>query len=127
LTIEMEDGTQGKVVAVGAASDPLSQSLRLRARLPESAHWRVGERTTVRLLLPAPADAVRVPVTALLPDGARALVFVATPNANGAQYRAVQVERLGADAREAVVRGGLKAGEAVVIRGASALKPLMAQ
>ena len=123
LTVEMEDGAQGRVVAVGAATDAASQSLRLRARLSESAHWRVGERTTVRLLLPAPAGAVRVPLSALLPDGERTLVFVA----NGEQYRAVQVERLGANAREAVVRGELKASDAVVVRGASALKPLMAQ
>jgi len=121
LTVEMEDGAQGQVVAVGAATDAASQSLRLRARLSESAHWRVGERTTVRLLLPAPAGAVRVPLSALLPDGERTLVFVA----GGEQYRAVPVERLGANAREAVVRGELKAGDAVVVRGASALKPLM--
>jgi len=131
LTVEMEDGAQGQVVTVGAATDAASQSLRLRARLSESAHWRVGERTTVRLLLPAPPDAVRVPLTALLPDGERALVFVASNAPGGAQYRAVPVERLGANAREAVVRGAakaaLKAGDAVVVRGASALKPLMAQ
>jgi multidrug efflux pump subunit AcrA (membrane-fusion protein) len=108
---------------VGAATDAASQSLRLRARLPESAHWRVGERTTVRLLLPAPDGAVRVPLAALLPDGERTLVFVA----GGEQYRAVPVERLGANAREAVVRGELKAGDVVVTRGASALKPLMNQ
>ncbi|MDR2876877.1 MAG: efflux RND transporter periplasmic adaptor subunit [Chromatiales bacterium] len=125
LVIEMEDGAQGRVISVGAASDPLSQSLRLRAQLPASAHWRVGERTTVRLLLSAPAGAVRVPLTAVLADGARSLVFVATPENGGVQYRAVPVERLGANAREAVVRGALKAGEMIVARGASALKPLM--
>ncbi|MDR2853397.1 MAG: efflux RND transporter periplasmic adaptor subunit [Burkholderiaceae bacterium] len=128
LVLEMADGVQGRVVTVASTADPVSQSLRLRARLPESAHWRVGERTTVRLLLSAPQGAVRVPLSALLADGARTLVFVASPAANGGrQYRAVPVERLGADAREAVVRGALKAGEAVVARGASALKPLMAQ
>jgi RND family efflux transporter MFP subunit len=128
LTVEMEDGAQCQVVTVAATSDAASQSLRLRARLPESAPWRVGERTTVRLLLPAPAGALRVPLAALLPDGERTLVFVATPaEGGGAQYRAVPVERLGADGREAVVRGALKAGDAVVVHGVSALKPLMGQ
>jgi RND family efflux transporter MFP subunit len=125
LAVEMEDGAQGRVVAVAAATDAASQSLRLRARLAESAHWRVGERTTVRLLLPAPEGALRVPLAALLSDGARTLVFVAAGDAAG--FRAVEVERLGADAREAVVRGALKAGEAVVTRGTSALKPLMVE
>jgi RND family efflux transporter MFP subunit len=126
LTVEMEDGAQAQVVTVGAATDAASQSLRLRARLPASAHWRVGERTTVRLLLPAPPDALRVPLAALLPDGERTLVFVATPaEGGGAQYRALPVERLGSDARDAVVRGELKAGDAVVVRGVSALKPLL--
>jgi RND family efflux transporter MFP subunit len=131
LAVEMEDGAEGRVVTVGAATDVTSQSLRLRARLPESAHWRVGERTTVRLLLPAPDDAIRVPLAALLPDGEHTLVFVATRVDGSMQYHAVPVERLGADAREAVVRsatkGMVQAGDAVVVRGASALKPLMAQ
>jgi RND family efflux transporter MFP subunit len=127
LTVEMEDGAQGQVVTVAAASDAASQSLRLRARLSAQAHWRVGERTTVRLLLPAPEGALSVPLAALLPDGERTLVFVATQAEGAMQYRALPVERLGADARNAVVRGALKAGDAVVVRGVSALKPLLVQ
>ncbi|MDR2240943.1 MAG: efflux RND transporter periplasmic adaptor subunit [Zoogloeaceae bacterium] len=135
LRVEMEDGAQGRVVSVAAASDAFSQSVRLRARLDGATSWRVGERTTARLLLPAPAGAVRVPLGALLADGARTLVFVASDAGGVVHYRAVAVERLGADAREAVVRGAakdaspdaLKAGDAVVARGASALKPLLAE
>lgn len=120
LAVVMNDGTRGRLVAVAAATDNGSQSVHLRARLPGSPHWLVGQRTSARLELPAPSGSVRVPLAALVPDGERALVFVA----NGTRYTAVPVERLGADAQSAVVHGALKPGDAVVVSAASALKSL---
>ncbi len=125
LAVEMEDGARGVVTAVAAAADAGSQSLRLRARLAGPVRWLVGQRTTVRLELPAPPGAVRAPLSALLSDGARTLVFVT----DGAHFSAVPVERLGADAHHAVIRASvpeaLRAGDAVVVSGASSLKPLL--
>ncbi len=120
LAVVMDDGAHASVVAVAAATESGSQSMRLRARLPAPTRWLVGQRTSVRLELPAPPTCGRVPLAALVPDGEHTLVVVA----NGTRYAAVQVERLGADARSAVVRGALKPGDAVVVSGASALKSL---
>lgn len=123
LAVVMDDGTRGSLVAVAAATESGSQSVRLRARLPQAKHWLVGQRTSARLELPAPSGSVRVPLAALVPDGERTLVFVA----NGTRYAAVQVERLGADAQSAIVRGALKPGDAIVASGASTLKSLHAE
>lgn len=120
LAVVMDDGTRGKLVAMAAATESGSQSVRLRARLPESKHWLVGQRTSARLELPAPSGSVRVPLAALVPDGEHTLVFVA----KGTRYTAEKVERLGADAQSAIVRGALAPGDAIVASGASTLKSL---
>ena len=120
LTVVMADGARAGLVAVAAATESGSQSVRLRARLPASQHWLIGQRTSARLELPAPPGSVRVPLAALVPDGEHTLVFVA----NGRRYAGVRVERLGADARNAIVRGALKPGDAIVTSGASTLKSL---
>jgi len=123
LAVVMDDGTRGELVAAAAATDTGSQSLRLRAHLPEARRWLVGQRTSARLELPAPADALRVPASALVPDGTATLVFVA----NGTTYRGIAVEPLGSDGDDAIVRGALKAGDAVVTRGASTLKSMQGE
>lgn len=120
LAIVMDDGARGEVVAVAAATEGDSQSVRLRARLSSSKRWLVGQRTSVRLELPAPDDSVRVPETALVSDGTETFVYVA----DGTRYRTVAVERLGGDGDGAIVRGPLKPGDAVVVAGASTLKSM---
>ncbi|WNL44646.1 efflux RND transporter periplasmic adaptor subunit [Dyella sp. BiH032] len=123
LGVAMEDGTRGEVTAVSAMADAGSQSLRLRARLAPDAVWAIGQRTSLRLDIPAPADAVAVPASAVLPDGEHAMLLTV----QGDRYTAVRVERLGADGERAVVRGAVPAGATVVTRGASALKPLLGE
>lgn len=120
LGIVMDDGTRGTLVAVAAATEPGSQSMRLRAHLPDAKHWRIGQRTSVRLELPAPDGAMRIPASALVASGAATLVFVA----DGAKYRSVPVERLGNDGDNAIVRGALVPGDSVVAVGASTLKSM---
>lgn len=123
LGVTMEDGARGEVTAISAMADAGNQSLRVRARLAADAAWVIGQRTSLRLDLPAPPDAVAVPASAVLPDGEHAMVLTV----QGDQYTAVRVERLGADGERAVVRGAVKAGATVVTRGASALKPLLGE
>ncbi len=117
LGVVMDDGTRGTLVAVAAATDAGSQGVRLRAHLPDAKHWRVGQRSSVRLELPAPQGAMRLPASALVASGTETLVFVA----DGASYRRVAVERLGSDGDDAIVRGALKPGDNVVTSGASTL------
>ncbi|MDR2013786.1 MAG: efflux RND transporter periplasmic adaptor subunit [Rhodanobacter sp.] len=123
LAVQMDDGARGHVVAVAGATEADSQTVRLRAHLPAGTHWLPGQRTNVRLELPAPADALRVPAAALLADGEGTLVFVA----ENERYLAVPVERLAVDGESAIVRGALKPGAAVVVSGASALRQRLGQ
>ncbi|WP_306524074.1 efflux RND transporter periplasmic adaptor subunit [Dokdonella sp.] len=120
LGVILDDGARAEVVAVALATTSGSQSIRLRARLADAGRWHIGQRSQVRLELRAPADAVQVPTTALIASGSTLELFVA----RNQRYHAVSVERLGGDERTAIVRGALKAGDAVVSSGASALKSL---
>lgn len=123
LAVVMDDGTRGRLVAVAAATEAGSQSVRLRAHLPDALRWLVGQRTSARLELPAPRGAVRVPASTLVQDGVGTLLFVA----DGTRYRAVPVMRIGGDAQDAIVRGALQPGDAVVAGGASALKSMLGE
>lgn len=121
LAITLPGGAQGRVVAVGADTDAATQTLRVRARAESPSALVAGEQIEVALQLPAPPDAVTVPVDALQPHGQREVLFVR----DGAAFRGLVVERLGGDADTAVVRGaGLRAGMPVVHKGGSVLKSL---
>lgn len=121
LAIELPGGAQGVVVAVGADTDSATQTLRVRARAESPDDLVAGQQFEIALQLPAPPDAVVVPVSALQPHGQREALFVQ----DGASFRGLVVERLGGDADSAVVRGaGLRAGMLVVSKGGSVLKSL---
>ena len=82
---------------------------------------RVGS-LTVWGSVPAPggSGAVTVPAGALTMIGADEVVFVATPKG----YQRRTVHRLGAGDGQVVLKDGVRAGEAVVVSGTSALKAL---
>jgi membrane fusion protein, heavy metal efflux system len=121
LPIVLPDGAMGEVVAIGADTESTTQTLRVRARIAASGALIAGQQTVVSLLLPAPSEALTVPVSALLSHGQREVLYVEEDNA----FRGVIVERLGGDLDHAVVRGaGLVPGMRVVRRGASVLKTL---
>ncbi|MGY0504427.1 efflux RND transporter periplasmic adaptor subunit [Luteimonas sp. e5] len=121
LAIELPDGARGEVVAVGADTDTLSQTLRVRAR-SEDASLIAGQQFELTLHLPAPADAVAVPASALVNQDGHGVLYLD----DGEALRAVRVEHLGGDADNAVVRGpGLQAGTRVVDSGTSILRTLL--
>lgn len=121
LAVRLPGGGEARVVAVGADTDALSQSLRVRARAERSDALVAGQQFEVALALPAPAGAVQVPVSALLPHGEQHLLYLLEDGA----YRGQVVTLLGDDGNRAVVAGdGLRAGTDVVAAGASVLKSL---
>lgn len=122
MKVRLADGTSGSVVAVGADTDRASQRLRVRARADDDRGLVPGQHVELTLLAPAPADSISVPAASLITEGDGHVLFVAA----GETYRAIRVERLGGDHEHAIVRGDIRSGEQVVIRGASALKPLLA-
>ncbi|WP_116811123.1 efflux RND transporter periplasmic adaptor subunit [Steroidobacter cummioxidans] len=122
MQVRLPDGSSGSVVAVGADTDRASQRLRVRARADDDRGLIAGQHLELTLLAPAPPDSIGVPTTSLITEGNGHVLYVLT----GETYRAVRVERLGGDHEQAIVRGDVRAGDQVVVRGASALKSLLA-
>jgi RND family efflux transporter MFP subunit len=119
LPVEFGDGGQGRVVAVGAALDPASQRLRVRADAAAGT-LLPGQSLQVTLRLPAPAGTWRVPLGALSRDGERAQLFVAA--ADG--FHALPVRVLAQTDRDAWVQAALPARAQIALAGAEALAPL---
>jgi RND family efflux transporter MFP subunit len=122
LKFKLPGGGVGNVVAIGADTDRASQSLRVRARAQDDGRLIAGQHLQVTLLVPAPPGAVAVPRTALISQGGRHVLY--TRDAQG--YRVVPVERLGGGDAQTIVSGAIQPGTQVVVRGASALKSLLA-
>ncbi len=121
LLLELPGGAQARVLSVGADTDAATQTLRVRARADEGTSLVPGQQLQVSLQTAAPVDAVRVPLSALLPHGEGFVLYVR----EGDAYRGMAVEKLGSSETQATVQGkGLRAGMAVVTTGSSVLKTL---
>lgn len=121
LQVRLPDGGDARIVAVGADTDALSQSLRVRARAEAAAALVPGQQFEVTLDLPAPPDAVVVPASALLPHGEAHVLYVLEQG----RYHGRVVRLLGRDDAVAVVAGGgLGERSTVVAAGTSVLKSL---
>jgi RND family efflux transporter MFP subunit len=116
-----ERGTEGslgtgRVVSVSAAVDSGTRSVAVRVRLERPARaLRLGETVSGRIVTGADADAVVVPVEALVPEGERLELFV-VDSSGVAHARAVRVG--GRTDSVAEIISGLRAGEKVVTYGA---------
>ena len=121
LAVHLPDGGVATVVAVGADTDALSQSLRVRARAEHAGALVPGQQFEVALSLPPPEDAVEVSASALLPHGEQQVLYLLDETG----YRGLVVVPLGSDGSRAVVSAkGLRPGMQVVVAGASVLKSL---
>ncbi len=107
------------VMSVGVAVDSVSRAVAVRARLnagrPTTRPLRIGESVSGRIITGVHADAVTVPVEALVPDGEGFRVYV-VDSAGIAHGRPVVIGGR-SEMRVEIVRG-LAAGERVVTTGA---------
>jgi len=107
------------VMSVGVAVDSVSRAVAVRARLnagrPTTRPLRIGESVSGRIITGVHADAVTVPVEALVPDGEGFRVYV-VDSAGIAHGRPVVIGGR-SETRVEIVRG-LAAGERVVTTGA---------
>jgi RND family efflux transporter MFP subunit len=113
----------GRVLRVGAAADPATQSVLVRAELAAGARLRPGEVVEVALARPgagAPSAVVQVPSAALVRQGDGAAVFV---QHGSGRYELVPVRQLSSAGGRSVV-SGLAPGAAVVVQGTAALLAL---
>ncbi len=123
LTVSGQEGPAGEslgtasVVSVAVAVDSVSRAVAVRARLDRaiSRGLRIGESVFGRIVTGVHADAITIPVEALVPEGDGFHVFVV--DAEGmAHARPVVVG--GRTETRAEIVSGLAAGERVVTTGA---------
>jgi RND family efflux transporter MFP subunit len=111
---------QGRVTGVAAALDSASRAVTVRAELRRPARpLRIGESLVGRIVTAVRAQAVVVPLAALVPNGDEFQVFV-VDSGGVAHARAVRVGGRSATAAEIV--SGLAPGETVVTAGAYGLE-----
>ena len=121
LEVALPGGGRAQIVSVSGDTDRSSQSLRVRARADAAGSLLAGQQFAVVLKLPAPAGALRVPRSALLPHRDQQLLYVQ----QGDLFHGVVVNQLGHDDTHAVVLSpSLQPGMQVVSRGASVLKSM---
>lgn len=105
---------------VAAAADPVTRTFLIKADAgPLDA--KLGQSATVVLDLPQRAGVIKLPLAAVLQQGGKTSVWVV----DGASMtvKPVPVQVGGADGNEAVIAGGLSAGQEVVVAGVHVLNP----
>lgn len=122
LSLSSGEGTAAEalgtatVVSVSVAVDSASRAVAVRARITHATRvLRIGESVAGRIVTDVHADAITIPVEALVPDGEAFRVFV-VDSAGIAHARPVVVG--GRSEARAEILQGLEAGERVVTTGA---------
>jgi RND family efflux transporter MFP subunit len=105
---------------ISAAADPITRTFLVKADIG-SANVRLGQTATVLVELPQTAGVTKLPLAALKEEQGRSVVWVVDRTSMTVQPQPVQVA--GADGNEAVIAGGLSAGQVVVTAGVHVLNP----
>lgn len=121
LTVRLPDGMHGKVLAVGAALDSASQSLKLRARIDAKTDLLPGQRIAVDLVLPAPANTWKVPSAAVTRNG-RGGARIYRTTARG--FIPMPVRVIGQTEDSLYVQAALPAKSSIALGGALLLSSL---
>lgn len=111
---------EGKVTVIDTRVDPVTRAVRVNALFDNRDEaLKPGMFITVELALEKRDNALLIDEEALVPEGARQFVFAVRDN------RAVRVEvKLGMRQQGSVeVVEGLKAGDQVIVRGTSRVRP----
>ena len=116
-------GVTGKLIAVGRAVEPGSQSVVLRAAVERGADsLRPGQVVEVEVAATGGGGSLRLPVSALVHHEGKTVVFVqGASNDKGTAFQAREVKPLAQSGDSAQVEG-LLAGEKVAVKGVSGLK-----
>lgn len=118
----------GKLIAVGRAVDPASQSVLVRAAVGKGAETLIpGQVVEVELAAGGTGGQGRqVPAAALVRHEGKTFAFVeAAADAQASSFEARPVRVLGQGGSGALVEG-LQPGERVVVKGVSGLKAMLA-
>jgi len=114
--------TPGRVVLVSETTDTQTQTVLVRAEVPNTGQLRPGQTAAARIGFPSPAEAAwEIPYNALVRRGEAASIFVAIEGG----FRLVPVTLLAEDQDHAVVAGAITDKDAVAISGVTALRGIL--
>ena len=114
--------TPGQVVLVSETADPATQTVLVRAEVPNNGELRPGQTAAARIsIVSAGESAWEIPYSALIRRGEQASVFVATEGG----FRVVPVTLLAEDQDHVVVSGAITDKDEVAVSGISALRGIL--
>lgn len=114
--------TPGRVLLVSETVDTPTQTVLVRAEVPNTGELRPGQTAAARINFLSPGEAAwEIPYDALIRRGETASVFVAIEGG----FRLVPVTLLAEDQDHVVVSGAISDNDAVVISGVSALRGIL--
>ncbi|PKO37734.1 MAG: efflux RND transporter periplasmic adaptor subunit [Betaproteobacteria bacterium HGW-Betaproteobacteria-6] len=115
----------GKLIAIGRAVDPASQTVLLRAAVVKGAETlRPGQVIEVEVATP-PGQQQQLPATALARNEGKTLAFIQTSSDAKGVVFTVRPVRIVSQGGDSVTVDGVKAGERVAIKGVSGLKAML--
>lgn len=112
----------GQVVLVSETTDPATQTVLVRAEVPNSGDLRPGQTAAARISFASKREsALEIPYGALFRRGEQASVFVAMQGG----FRLVPVTLLEEDQDHVVVSGTITINDEVAVSGISALRGIL--
>lgn len=122
-SVEIEGyATPGKVVLVSETTDAATQTILVRAEIPNNGELHPGQTAAARIsFLSAGESAWEIPYSGLVRRGEQTAVFVATDGG----FRLVPVRLLAEDQDHVVVSGPISDKDEVAIGGISALRGIL--
>lgn len=121
--VEIDDyATPGKVVLVSETADPATQTVLVRAEVPNNGELRPGQMAAARIdFISSGENASEIPYSALIRRGEQTSVFVATQGG----FRLVPVAVLAEDQDHVVVSGAITDQDEVATSGISVLRGIL--
>lgn len=114
--------TPGRVVLVSETTDTATQTVLVRAEVPNTGELRPGQTAAARISFLSPGEAAwEIPYSALIRRGEAASVFVAIEGG----FRLVPVTLIAEDQDHVVISGAITNKDAVAISGVSALRGIL--
>ncbi len=114
--------TPGQVILVSETTDAATQTVLVRAEVPNSGDLRPGQSASVRIgFVSSGENAWEIPYSALIRRGEQASVFVAIEGG----FRLVPVTLLAEDQDHVVVSGAITDKDEVAVSGISALRGIL--
>lgn len=119
----MDAPVPATVREVSASADPATRTFLVKVDIGSAASTgaRLGQTASVQLTLPQTAGVTKLPLSALRAEQGRSAVWLVDRASMTVRSQVVQLA--GADGNEAVIAGGLVAGQIVVTAGVHVLNP----